>query len=116
MLRFLADENFKGDIVRGLLRRQPDLSVVRVQDVGLSGADDATILRWAAEEDRIVLTHDRATMPHFANERVLAGQPMPGLFVIPRRLSVREAIDELLLTAACSTPAEWSGIVLYLPL
>jgi hypothetical protein len=33
MLQFLADENFNGDIVRGLLLRQPDLDLVRVQDV-----------------------------------------------------------------------------------
>jgi predicted nuclease of predicted toxin-antitoxin system len=63
MLRLLADENFNGDIVRGLLLRQPTLDVVRVQDVGLIGTDDSEILAWAAENNRIVLTHDRATMP-----------------------------------------------------
>ena len=36
MLRFAADENFNGDIVRGLLRRNPNVDIVRVQDVGLS--------------------------------------------------------------------------------
>jgi hypothetical protein len=39
MLRLLADESFNGDIVRGLFLRQPDLDLVRVQDVGLEGAD-----------------------------------------------------------------------------
>lgn len=63
MLRFLGDENLKGDIQRGLLRRQPELDLVRVQDVGLSGSDDPTVLAWAAEQGRIVLTHDRATCP-----------------------------------------------------
>jgi hypothetical protein len=37
LLRLAADENFNNDIVRGLLRRKPDLDIVRVQDVGLSG-------------------------------------------------------------------------------
>lgn len=50
MLRLLADENFNGSIIRGLLRRKPKLDVVRVQDVGLSGADDCTVLAWAAHE------------------------------------------------------------------
>ncbi|WP_200388716.1 DUF5615 family PIN-like protein [Thiocapsa imhoffii] len=36
----LADENLDGNIVRGLLRRVQGVDVVRVQDVGLSGADD----------------------------------------------------------------------------
>lgn len=40
MLRLASDENFNADIVRGLLRRLPDLDIVRVQDAGLSGADD----------------------------------------------------------------------------
>jgi hypothetical protein len=48
LIRFLADENLNNDIVRGLLRRKADLDIVRVQDVGLSGTDDPTVLEWAA--------------------------------------------------------------------
>lgn len=44
MLALAADENFNNDIVRGLLRRKPDLNIVRLQDVGLSGTDDSTVL------------------------------------------------------------------------
>ena len=116
MLKFLADENLKGEIVRGLGRRQPDLALVRVQDVGLSGADDPTVLAWAAQQHCIVLTHDRATMPDFAFERVVADDTMPGVFVVPRRLAVRQAIDELLLIAMCTEAEEWQGRVLHLPL
>ncbi len=70
MVRFLADENFNNQIVRGILRQSPDVDVVRVQDVGLSGADDPTVLAWAAQENRVVLTHDVATMITFAYERI----------------------------------------------
>jgi len=48
MLLLAADENFNNNIVRGLLRQKPCLDIVRIQDVGLSGADDPTILEWAA--------------------------------------------------------------------
>src|SRR5438270_428490 len=44
MLRLLSDENFNGDIVRGLLLREPDLDLVRAQDVRLEGADDPDVL------------------------------------------------------------------------
>ncbi len=77
MLRLLADENFHGDIVRGLLLRQADLDIVRVQDVGIAGADDPDVLAWAAENNRIILTHDRATMTDYAYERVAAGNRWP---------------------------------------
>src|SRR5258708_989390 len=115
MLQLLSDENFDGAIVRGLLLRQPGLNLVRVQDVGLSGADDPAILAWAAANDRILLTHDRATMPDFAYARVVGGEPMPGVFVLNDRFPVGQAIDELLLLDACSEQAEWRGRVVYLP-
>ena len=55
-------------------------------------------------------------MPDFAYARVVAGRPMPGVFVLNDRLPVRQAIEELLLVALCSEQAEWAGFVLYLPL
>ena len=70
MLKLVSDENFDGDILRGLYRRRPDLDVVRVQDVGLNATSDPDILEWAAVEGRILLTHDRDTMPYFAYQRV----------------------------------------------
>ncbi len=83
MLLLLADENFNGRILRGLLRRLPALDVVRVQDVeGLYGAGDPAVLEWAANEKRVVLTHDAATMAGYAYDRVMAGKLMPGVFEI----------------------------------
>lgn len=97
MLRLASDENFKGEILRGLRRRLPDLDVVRVQDVGLAGVDDPAILVWVAAESRIRLTHDRETMPGFAYDRVRSGDPMPGIFVVRDTMPTGQAIDELLL-------------------
>lgn len=48
-----------------VLRRNPNVDIVRVQDVGLSEADDPTVLQWAAQNNRVVLTHDpRNSLPH----------------------------------------------------
>ena len=79
MLKLVSDENFNGDILRGLFRRRPSLNVVRVQDVGLNGTSDSEILEWAASEGRIVLTHDRDTMLYSAYKRVRTGRAMPGV-------------------------------------
>ena len=68
MIRFAADENFNNAILRGLFRRNPDLDIIRIQDVGLSGANDPTVLEWSAREDRILLTHDAATITRYAYE------------------------------------------------
>ncbi len=111
-----GDESSNGEVARGLLRRQPDLDVVRAQDVGLLGADDPTVLAWAAAEGRKLHTHDQATMTEFAYERVRAGQPKPGVFVIHDRFAVGQAIQEIPLLAHCSQAGEWEGIVVFLPL
>ena len=70
MLRFGVDENFNNNIIRGLLRRNPALDIIRIQDVGLSGTDDLTALEWAANEGRILLTHDVTTITQIAYERI----------------------------------------------
>ena len=116
MLRFVADENFNNNIVRGLLRRKPDLDIVRVQDVGLSGADDPTILEWAAQEERVLLTHDVTTMTRYAYKRVQEGRLMPGVFEVSRAVPIGRAIEDILLLAECSLDSEWEGQVRYLPL
>jgi hypothetical protein len=116
MLLLVSDENFNNDIVRGLLRRNPDLDIVRVQDVGLRGEDDPVILEWAAQEERVLLTHDAATMAHFAYERVKAGKSMPGVIEVPDDLPIGTAIEDILLLAEYSKKGEWESQVVYLPL
>jgi hypothetical protein len=116
MLFLLADENFNNDIVRGVRRRNPAVEIVRVQDVNLSGADDPTVLEWAAQAGRVLLTHDVSTMTRYAYDRVREGKSMPGVFEVSREVPIGVAIDEILLLVECSLPGEWEGQVRYLPL
>jgi hypothetical protein len=116
MTRFLADENFNNQIVRGVLRRSCHVDIVRVQDADLSGIDDPTVLEWAAQQGRVVLTHDVATMITFAYKRIEAGLSMPGLFEVSRRVPLGLAIEEIILIAECSLEGEWEGQVRFLPL
>ena len=116
MLKLAIDENFNRDIVRGLLRRRPTLDVLRVQEAGLAGADDPTVLAWAATEGRILFTHDVSTMTRFAYERIAAGLAMPGVFEVSPLLPVRDVIEEMLLIAEASVEGEWEAQVRYLPL
>lgn len=115
MWKLIGDENFNSDILRGLLLREPTIDIVRTFDV-CPGCPDPLLLEWAADHNRLLLTHDRATIPDFAYDRVFAGRLMPGVIVLGDRLPVRDAIDQILLLIRCSDPFEWNGIVLYLPL
>ncbi|MBN1609119.1 MAG: DUF5615 family PIN-like protein [Polyangiaceae bacterium] len=113
MIRFLTDEDFNHDILRGVVRRVSGLDIVRVQDIGLRGADDDTVLAAAAEDERVLLTHDVSTLVARAYERVARRQPMPGVIAVPQALSVGMA---LLGIVDYSTPEEWRDQVRYLPL
>ena len=70
---------------------------MRVQERGLSGADDPTVLEEAALRDRVLLTHDAATIPDFAYERLGQGKRMSGVLIVWRSLSMKDAIVTILL-------------------
>lgn len=116
MIRLLTDENFDGDILRGLLRRLPHVDVVRVQDVGLAETPDSVILAWAAEHQRILLTHHRDTVPRFAYDRVRAGDSMPGVFLVSDQMPKGQAIEELFLASQCFGSDDCKDLVCHFPL
>lgn len=116
MLRFLADEDFNFKIVTAVRTHAPDVDIVSVQEVNLSGQSDPQILDWAAQEGRILLTHDNRTMPEFAWERMENQLYMPGLFVVKKNMAIRQALEEIVLIATCSIEGEWDGRVVHIPL
>jgi hypothetical protein len=116
MLRLASDEDFNNRNLRGLLRRKPDLEIVRVQDAALIGRSDAEVLEWAAREGRVLFTHDVTTMRQAVDERIAAGLPMPGVFIVSQQTPIAQAIEDILLLTECSLEGEWEGQIIFLPL
>lgn len=116
MLRFLVDEDFDNRILRGLLRRQPDLDIVRVQDTHLSGEDDETILDWTFQEGRILLTHDASTMTDFAYQRMREGKSVLGIVEVPQWLGIGAAIEDILTIAMSCAEEEFENRIEFLPI
>ncbi|MAT95955.1 MAG: hypothetical protein CL608_02210 [Anaerolineaceae bacterium] len=117
MITFIADEDFDNRILRGLIRYHSSLDIIRVQDVGLSGADDPHILSWAAREERILLTHDFKTMPQHVADALASGQNIAGVIVVPQSMPIGEAIQDILLLAEHCSPEEMQDwMIVYLPL
>lgn len=106
MIKLATDENFNGKIIRGLRRRNPNIDIVRVQDSPVFERDDPSVLAWAAQENRVLLTHDIRTMSTFAFERIEKGLPMPGLFQVNQSASISQVIEDTLLLATCSIEGE----------
>lgn len=82
----------------------------------MKAAPDSEVLAWAAEADRIILSHDARTMPRYARERLRKGLPLAGLVIVPQRLGTGAAIDDLELLAAAGVKADFQGQIVYLPL
>ena len=116
MIRFAADEDFNNDVVRALRRGLPDVNIVGVREAGHGGHPDPDVLAWAAEEDRVLLTHDVTTMTRHALDRVARGEPMPGLIAVHQRLPIGSVVDDLLLVGTCSLPSDSVDRVHFLPL
>jgi len=114
-VKWLADECFDNDIVRGLLRRSPAFDVVRARDIPeIAGHDDETLLAWAARNGRVVLSHDLATIvPALGLQREPASA---AIVLVPDSLSIGQVIEQVLLLDQCSTESDWAARIIYLPL
>lgn len=116
MLSLLIDQDLDHDILRGLARRIPRLDAVTAFEIGMSTATDTQLLSWAAQAGRIIVTHDRTTMPTHAAELMSEGNNIAGLFIALRSLPLHQVIEELALLITCSNNDEWVNVIRYLPL
>ncbi len=114
-LRFQADWDLNGDIIAGVLRREPAIDFQTAFAAGLSGVPDPEVLAFSATAGRLLVTHDRRSMPlHFGS--FVATRASRGVLVVPQDMPVREAIEDLILIWACSDAQEWVNVIDYLPL
>src|SRR5688500_8152144 len=66
-LRFQADADLNQNTLHAVIRRAPTLDFQTARAAGLTGLPNLEMLTLAACEGRLVVTHDRKTMPrHFA--------------------------------------------------
>ncbi len=115
MMRFAADENFNNIIVRGLRLRLPQVDIVRVQDTELYTKPDPLVLGWAAQQNRILLSHDLDTIPGFVWARVSAALPMPGVILVDQDVPVGTAIEFLEIVIVAGKPQDFVDQILHIP-
>jgi hypothetical protein len=116
-VRWLADENFRNAIIRGLLRKAPAIDILRAQDVReISGQDDRALLRFATAEGRVVLPHDLSTMIPAMREQMRFASRCAPIIMVPDSLPVGAVVDDVLLLDACAIESDWAAGVIYIPL
>ncbi len=116
MIRFLADADLNEGIVTGCLRREPAMDFLSANEANLEGVPDPEVLALAAAENRILVSHDVRTMPTHFGRFLQARRSSPGVLLVPQRLPVADAIEELVLIWAASDAQEWANRIVVVPL
>ena len=120
-VKFLLDADLPAALFTGLLREDPELDVLRVQQVGLRTAQDPEILAFAGVEGRILVSKDKGSMQNFAGERIRRGETMPGLLLVRpsylrRRLAgLGEVIQELCRINRQTNSPDWENVIRFIP-
>jgi predicted nuclease of predicted toxin-antitoxin system len=114
-VRFQADADLDGRVLRGLRRAAPGVDIRTAANAGLAGLDDSEVLQIAAESGRILVSQDRRTMPWHFN-RYVAGAESPGVILLRGAIPISTAIEELVLIWNASEAAEWVNRLVWIPL
>jgi len=117
-IRYLLDENMPHAVRDQLLLREPEMQVLVVGDemAPALGTPDPMILEWIERNGYILITRNRRTIPEHLREHLAAGHHVPGIFLVRRRFSLGQLIDDLLLIRRASKPGEYQDRIEYLPL
>lgn len=114
-VRFQADADLNQIIVRATLRRESTIDFQTAQAAKLSGLEDEEVLALAAKGGRLLVTHDRKTIPHHFAE-FITSQTSPGVLIVPQKLPVANVVEDLILIWAASEAEEWINRIRSLPL
>ena len=114
-VKFQADADLKQAIVTGVTRRQPKLSFWSANESKLEGLKDPEVLEIASRDRRLLVTHDRKTMPKEFGEFVMT-KTSAGVLIVSQSIPVNEAIDTLILIWETTTAEEWINQIMSIPL
>ena len=113
---FQADNDLKRIIVDATLRREPRIDFQTAHAARLDGLDDEAVLRLAASQSRILVSHDKRTMPKALASFVASGGTIPGvLLVIPQHVPIRDVVEALILIWADDGADDWNNLIAKIP-
>lgn len=117
-IRFRLDEDTPHTIRDQLLRHQPSIEVLAVGDEGAPafGTPDPEVLQWIEQEGYVLVCRNRRTLSQHLLGHLQGGGHVPGIFLLRRRSSFREILEDLILIHEAGRPEEYRDRIEYLPL
>ncbi|MEM1256200.1 MAG: DUF5615 family PIN-like protein [Cyanobacteria bacterium P01_H01_bin.21] len=114
-VQFQADADLNQAIVTGVIRQQHSINFQTATEADLEGLQDSEVLALSANQQRILVTHDRRTMPTEFAEFIVDIQSS-GVLIVSRKTSLETVIEELVLIWSVSTAEEWINRIAKIPL
>jgi len=114
-IRFQADNDLKFGIVKAARRREPSMEFVSAHEAGLDGVDDPEVLNRAAEEGRVLVSHDRRTMLQYFRAHLAEGKSSPGLLIVSQGADIGQVVEALVYVWALADPLDLRDQAHYLP-
>jgi hypothetical protein len=74
------------------------------------------ILCWCEDNNFILVTNNRTSMPVHLADHIVVNRHVPGIFILNPNLSIGENIEELIIVALASEDDEYQDRIVYLPL
>ena len=85
-IKFQADADLNEDILTGARRRERAVDFQTAGEAGLRDVPDEQVLAQAAREGRVLVSHDRRTMPQAFGNFIL-NETSPGLLIVSQQTS-----------------------------
>jgi predicted nuclease of predicted toxin-antitoxin system len=114
-MKLLADENLSRRVVNAFRRHSSAIQIVRVQEVGLLGRDDTAVLNWAAENDYVLITKDRASIPPLVAHRLETGIPTPYILIIGPGVQLNELLVTIEAIVTFELDTNWQYPIRWIP-
>lgn len=105
-IRFQADNDLDERIVIATRRLDPEIDFQAARGLGLHGLPDPRVLALAAEQGRVLVSHDRRTMPS-QFKTFIASQNSPGAIIVSQNLRIGVVSELLYLLWAASDAEEY---------
>ncbi|MFT3878088.1 MAG: DUF5615 family PIN-like protein [Gemmatales bacterium] len=114
--KFLADEDWRFEIVLAVRRYKPAIEISTIVELGRSGLPDAEQLAFAHENNWLLLSHDVNPLKGEAELRIKDCRGIAGLFLASQRSLTRAIAESLVMIWAASAAEEWKDRIVYLPI
>ena len=110
-LRFQADNDLDQRIIEAVLRLLPECDFKTAAEAGIHiGTPDPEVLLGAAQETRVLVSHDLKTMPQHFGE-FIEHNDSPGVIIIRQEVAIRDAALWLQFFHEAGTPEDFLNTI-----